>query len=90
MVNPNYKEINAKEELADPASVFHYYQKLIRLRKENPIMVYGTYDLLLRSQRRFMPTPGHLAKKNFWWSAAFPVRKRRLTARRSSLSQSVS
>ena len=47
MVNPNYKEINAKEELADPASVFHYYQKLIRLRKENPIMVYGTYDLLL-------------------------------------------
>ena len=47
MVNPNYKEINAKEELADPASVFYYYQKLIRLRKENPIMVYGTYDLLL-------------------------------------------
>ena len=29
-------------------SLIHiYYQKLIRLRKENPIMVYGTYDLLL-------------------------------------------
>lgn len=47
MVNPNYREINAKEELSDPASVFHYYKKLIRLRKENPIVVYGTYDLLL-------------------------------------------
>ena len=31
-VNPNYKEINAKAELADEDSVFHYYQKLISLR----------------------------------------------------------
>lgn len=47
MVNPNYKEINAKAELADPNSVFYYYQKLIQLRKEKEIIVYGTYDLLL-------------------------------------------
>ena len=46
-VNPNYKEINAKAEAADPDSVFHYYKKLIALRKENPIMVYGKYELLL-------------------------------------------
>jgi oligo-1,6-glucosidase len=45
-VNPNYKEINAKNAIADPNSVFHYYRKLIQLRKENPIMVYGSYDLL--------------------------------------------
>ena len=45
-VNPNYKEINAKAETADPDSVFHYYKKLIALRKENPIMVYGKYELL--------------------------------------------
>lgn len=47
MVNPNYKEINAKAELADQNSVFYYYQKLIQLRKEKEIIVYGTYDLLL-------------------------------------------
>ena len=47
MVNPNYKEINAKDQLARPDSVFHYYQKLIRLRKEQELIVYGTYDLLL-------------------------------------------
>lgn len=47
MVNPNYKEINAKAEFADPNSVFYYYQKLIQLRKEKEIIVYGTYDLLL-------------------------------------------
>lgn len=47
MVNPNYKEINAEEQMNRPDSVFHYYQKLIRLRKEREIVVYGSYDLLL-------------------------------------------
>ena len=47
MVNPNYKEINAKDQLERADSVFHYYQKLIRLRKEQEVIVYGTYDLLL-------------------------------------------
>jgi oligo-1,6-glucosidase len=46
-VNPNYREINVQQALADPDSVFYYYQKLIRLRRANPVMVYGTYDLIL-------------------------------------------
>jgi oligo-1,6-glucosidase len=46
-VNPNYKEINAKQALSDSNSIFSYYQKLIQLRKDNPIIVYGTYDLIL-------------------------------------------
>lgn len=45
-VNPNYKEINAKAALADENSIFHYYRKLIALRKETPIIVYGHYTLL--------------------------------------------
>ena len=56
-VNPNYKEINAKAETADPNSVFHYYKKLIELRKKNPIMVYGKYDLMLEdSEELFVYT----------------------------------
>ena len=47
MVNPNYREINAREQMGRADSVFHYYQKLIRLRKEHEIIVYGNYDLLL-------------------------------------------
>lgn len=47
MVNPNYTKINAMEQLSREDSVFRYYQKLIRLRHENEIIVYGTYDLLL-------------------------------------------
>jgi len=48
-VNPNYKEINVAHALADPNSVFYYYQKLIKLRKENPVVVYGSYEVLLAS-----------------------------------------
>ena len=42
----NYKEINAADQVARADSVYHYYQKLIQLRKENEIIVYGTYELL--------------------------------------------
>ena len=46
-VNPNYREINVQAALNDPDSVFFHYQKLIRLRKELPIMTYGKYVPLL-------------------------------------------
>lgn len=46
-VNPNYKEINAAACTADPDSVFHYYQELIRLRHTLPIIVYGKFEGLL-------------------------------------------
>ena len=45
-VNPNYKEINAQQQLHDPDSVFRYYQKLISLRHTMDILVHGTYELL--------------------------------------------
>ncbi len=46
-VNPNYPQINAEQAVADPDSVFHYYRKLIQLRKQNPVIVFGRYDLIL-------------------------------------------
>lgn len=45
-VNSNYKEINAAKQVNDPESVFSYYKKLIKLRHENDIVVYGRYELL--------------------------------------------
>ncbi len=50
-VNPNYREINAEEALKDPGSVFCYYQKLIRLRKENLTLVYGDFIPLLEEDK---------------------------------------
>ena len=46
-LNPNYKKINVADQLNRDDSVFHYYQKLIKLRKEYEIIVYGKYELLL-------------------------------------------
>ncbi|MBD2156154.1 alpha-glucosidase [Leptolyngbya sp. FACHB-16] len=46
-VNPNYKEINVAHALSDPESIFYYYQRLIQLRKTNPVIVEGRYDLIL-------------------------------------------
>lgn len=51
-VNPNYTEINAEEALADPDSIFHYYRRLIELRKQHEVVVYGRYDLLLEQDER--------------------------------------
>ena len=42
-VNPNYPEINAKQELADQKSIYHYFKQIIHLRKKNPAFVYGDY-----------------------------------------------
>lgn len=42
-VNPNYQYINAEKQMSDENSVLAYYKKLIRLRKENEIVVYGKY-----------------------------------------------
>ncbi|WP_407271171.1 glycoside hydrolase family 13 protein [Radiobacillus sp. PE A8.2] len=51
-VNPNYKTINAKEAVENEDSIFHYYKKLIQLRKEHDIIVYGNYDLLLADDEK--------------------------------------
>ena len=42
-VNPNYKEINAARAVADPESVYHYFQKMIALRKKTPALIYGDF-----------------------------------------------
>ncbi len=45
-INPNYTKINVEMALEDKNSIFYYYQKLIKLRKEEDILVYGTFELL--------------------------------------------
>ena len=51
-VNPNYKEINAQSQLEDEDSIFHYYQKLIRMRKEMDIIVYGEFEVIYREDKQ--------------------------------------
>lgn len=46
-VNPNHTSVNAEQARADADSVFHHYRRLIALRKANPVIVHGRYQLLL-------------------------------------------
>ena len=46
-VNPNYTVINAEAEQKDKDSVFHFYKKLIQLRKQERVLIDGKYDVLL-------------------------------------------
>jgi oligo-1,6-glucosidase len=43
-VNPNYKEINAAEALADSNSIYLYFKQLLELRKKTLAFVYGDYQ----------------------------------------------
>jgi len=47
-VNPNYTAINVEKESGDPDSVLNFYKKLIALRKEKDIIVYGEFEPLCR------------------------------------------
>jgi oligo-1,6-glucosidase len=47
-VNPNYTTVNAAAQEKDSNSVLNYFRKVVKLRKDNPVLVYGKYTLLDR------------------------------------------
>jgi oligo-1,6-glucosidase len=63
-VNPKYKDINVEQALEDPNSIFYYYQKMIALRKQMPIIVHGKFELILEDHPEiFAYTRSHEGKK---------------------------
>ncbi|OZT14043.1 glucohydrolase [Priestia aryabhattai] len=48
-VNPNYVDINVEKQISDEESILNFYKKLVALRKQHEVFVYGTYDLLLEN-----------------------------------------
>lgn len=45
-VNPNYPMINADHDMKDPDGVYPYYQRLFKLRKQEPIFLEGDFQLI--------------------------------------------
>ena len=43
-INSNYKQINVKNDLESDKSIYHYYQKLLQIKKNNPIAIYGVTE----------------------------------------------
>ena len=52
-INPNYTEINVEAENKNPDSVLNYYKKLLRFRKDNDIVKYGSFEMLKTSNNIF-------------------------------------
>ncbi len=50
-VNKNYETINARAEQEDQDSIFHYYQKLIELRKQYDVIAYGDFEEVAREHK---------------------------------------
>ncbi|MEC6797890.1 alpha-glucosidase [Photobacterium sp. S4TG1] len=49
VVNPNYTDINVEQQQRDPHSILQFYKRLITLRKNNPSLITGRYQLLLEN-----------------------------------------
>jgi alpha-glucosidase len=62
-LNPNYTKINVAEQLNDSDSILNFYKKLIRVRKGNPLFVYGTFELLLANHPRLFVYTRKLGSK---------------------------
>ena len=52
-VNDNHTEVNAAAARDDDESVFHHYRRLIDLRSEDPVFVYGDYEPLVPDDEQF-------------------------------------
>ncbi|MFM7488141.1 MAG: glycoside hydrolase family 13 protein [Cytophagales bacterium] len=45
-VNQNHKQVNRLQQEQDSASVLNYFRKAVKLRKLNPVLAHGTYQLV--------------------------------------------
>jgi alpha-glucosidase len=48
-INLNYKYINVEDQINDKESILNFYKDMIRIRKNNPILIYGEYKLILEN-----------------------------------------
>lgn len=75
-VNKNYQEINVEDNRKDHDSIFAFYQKLVRLRKEYDVIAYGSFEPILEDHpalfayKRSYQGETLIALNNFYGEAA--------------------
>jgi oligo-1,6-glucosidase len=75
LLNPNYREINAEKQMRR-GSVFAYYQKLIRFRKEMKIITFGNFELLLPDDPDLFVYTRHYQREELYVICNFSYKKR--------------
>ena len=74
-VNPAYRKINAARDLASEKSVYHYYQKLLRLRSETPAILRGSVTEYDERSRRLLIYTREYEGKRFLIVCNFSAKK---------------
>lgn len=59
-VNPNYTEINVKQQLNDKFSILSYYKALIQLKKSDLIYTYGKFNMVDAENKQVLHIHAHL------------------------------
>ncbi|WP_436927062.1 glycoside hydrolase family 13 protein [Halosimplex amylolyticum] len=59
-LNDNYTDVNVEDAVADTESVWNHYRRLIELRREDPALVYGDYELLAPEDEQIYAYTRHL------------------------------
>lgn len=90
-VNENYKQINAKAEMADPDSIYNHYKSSLSLRKKTMLQSGEIIRNITKIPINFMFIHAHSTAKDFWLLIRFPMsvcrlpRQRALTLKREHL-----
>jgi len=63
-VNPNYKQINVAKQEQNPNSVLSHFKKMTEVRKNNPVLVYGDYELLIPEDEQVYAFKRSLGSEN--------------------------
>lgn len=64
-LNPNYININVKEQENNTNSILNFYKKIIKTKKENETLIYGKYDLILEEHEQIYAYTRALADEKF-------------------------
>jgi oligo-1,6-glucosidase len=73
-VNPDYRTANVAAAERDTASVLHYFRRMIRLRRSEPVLVYGRYRLLDRGNPEVFAYTRSLEGKTLMVALSFSQR----------------
>lgn len=73
-INPEYKEINVKEQQCNPDSVLSYYKQLLALKKSDDyreVLTYGTFSLAYEGDEKVFAFCREDGEKKLWVGTNF-------------------
>ncbi|MBN3346894.1 glucohydrolase [Clostridium botulinum] len=84
-VNPNYVDINAREQENNLNSILNFYKKIIRVKKENEALIYGKYNLILAHHEQIYAYTRTLRNEKFIVIANLTNKEAKYTYKREKL-----